>query len=124
MSSPCILISTELNLHREVLEGVLLAHRPHLRVHVVSPANVDAWPDCGEPRLVICSDQAVIERARPFAWILLYPDGENVAHVGIGDTRRTLFDASMQDLVSVIDELWAAPPFQPSTSVLDSHSNE
>lgn len=110
MRTPYILISSELNLHREVLEGVLHAQRPHLCVRAVAPTELDGWPDDREPRLVICNDRAVIQQTHPFAWILLYPDGENLAHVGIGDRRRTLIDASMQELVSVIDEVWSLPP--------------
>jgi hypothetical protein len=109
MLAPYILISSELNLHREVLEGVLQAQRPHLRVHAVAPADLAAWPADREPRLVICNDQAIIQRTHPFAWILLFPDGENLAQVGIGDDRRTLVDASIQELVGVIDEVWSLP---------------
>ena len=110
MLNSYILISSELNLHREVLEGVLLAQRPHLRVRTVAPADLDTLSYDREPRLVICNDRAIIQQTNPFAWILLFPDGENLAHVGIGDARRTLIDASMQELVSVIDEVWSLPP--------------
>jgi hypothetical protein len=107
MPGPYILISSELNLHREVLQGVLHAQRPHLPVHAVAPAELDALPTGCEPRLVICNDEAVIRQMHPSAWILIFADGQNVALVGIGDARRTLPDASMEELVSVIDELWS-----------------
>jgi hypothetical protein len=107
MLAPYILISSELNLHREVLEGVLQAERPHLRVHAVAPADLHTWPDFRELRLIICNDQEIIRRTHPFAWILLFPDGKNLAQVGIGAARRTLNDASIQELVGVIDEVWS-----------------
>jgi hypothetical protein len=107
MPGPCILISSELNLHREAFVGMLLAHRPHLLVHAVAPSDLDTFPAGQEPHLVICNDQMIIQQTQPFAWILMFPDGENLAHIGIGDTRRTLTDASMQELVGVIDEIWS-----------------
>ena len=107
MPGPYILVASELSLHREVLQGVLHAQRPHLPVHAIAPDALDALPTGCEPRLVICNDEAVIRKMHPSAWILLFPDGQNLALVGIGDARRTLPDASLEDLVSVIDELWS-----------------
>lgn len=109
MPERCILISSELNLHREVMQGVLLALRPDLPVHAIAPTDLDTMPACREPRIVICNDEDVIHRMQPFAWILLFPDDENLAKVGIGEVRRTLPGASMQELVGVIDEVWSLP---------------
>jgi hypothetical protein len=114
MPGPCILISSELTLHREVLQGVLHAQHPHLPVHAVAPAELDTLPEGRDPRLIICNDEAVIRKLHPSAWILLFPNDQNLAQVGIGDARRTLPDVSMEDLVSVIDELWSLQA--PSTS--------
>ena len=109
MPAWCILISSDLNLHREVLQGVLNALRPDLPVHAVAPVDLDSLPPCRKPRLVICNDEAVIRRTQPFAWILIFPEDENLAQIGIGDVRRTLPGASMQELVGVIDEVWSLP---------------
>ena len=107
MPGPYLLVSSDLPLHREVLQGVLRAQLPHLPVHAVAPDALDALPTGCKPRLVICSDEAVIRKLLPDAWILLFPAGQNLTLVGIGDTRRTLPDATMQELVSVIDEIWS-----------------
>jgi hypothetical protein len=107
MPGPCILISSDLNLHREVLQGVLHAQRPRLPVHAVAPTDLDALPTGCEPRLIICNDKAVIRKMHPHSWILLFPDGEKRTQVGIGTARRTLPDASIKELVSVIDEIWS-----------------
>lgn len=107
MPGPYILISSDLTLHREVLQGVLHAQRPHLPVHAVAPTELAALPSGCEPRLVICNDEIVIRQLHPSAWILLFPDGEKRTQVGIGTARRTLPDASIKELVSVIDEIWS-----------------
>ncbi len=109
MTDLCILICNQLNRHREVLLGALRAQRPHLRVHAVAPGEIAAGFGCSDPRLIICSDPAIIQCTRPDAFILLYGDDENRAHVGIGGALRTLFDATLPQLLSVIDEVWPAP---------------
>ncbi len=109
MTEPCILICNDLALHREVLLGTLRVHRPHLRAHVVAPAEVAAVPGCADPRLVVCSDLSVVERLRPDAFILLYPGDENLAYVGIGGRLRTLFSPTVPQLLGVIDEVWPVP---------------
>jgi hypothetical protein len=123
MTDPWILISSELNLHREVIQGVLHALRPDLPVLAVAPADLDSLPASSHPRLVICNDLAVVHKMQPFAWILLFPDDENLALVSIADDSRTLTGASMLELVSVIDEIWSLPmPSAPESTTY--HSNE
>jgi hypothetical protein len=109
MPGPYILISSELNLHREVIQGVLHALRPDLPVLAVAPADLVSSPDCSNPRLVICNDMAVVHKTDPFAWILLFPDDENLALVGIAEDRRVMTGASILELVNVIDEVWSLP---------------
>jgi hypothetical protein len=105
-----MIVGTELALHREVLAGTLGHLRPGIPMHMVRPDQDDGPRPCEAPRLVIASDREMIERLQPFAWILLFPDDADLAIVSVGGNIRTIANASIEDLVAVIDEAWPSSP--------------
>jgi hypothetical protein len=103
----CMIVGTELALHREVLAGTIGHLRPDIALHTVAPEELAQAGPCREPRLVIASDCDTIARFRPYAWILLFPGETDLAIASIEDTIRSIANASIDDILTVIDESWS-----------------
>jgi hypothetical protein len=102
----CMIVGTELALHREALAGTLGQLRPEIPLHVVAPDQIDQPGSCQSPRLVIASDCGTIARLRPHAWILLFPGEADLAIASVDGHRRSIANASIEDILMVIDESW------------------
>ena len=100
---PCVLVAHEPDNYQETLAAVLPDLRPRLRVHLVDPANLDAAAEQLRPRLVVCSRLTAAIRAHAAAWIVLYPDDEDRAEVGVGGEQRELVQPTPTDLLAAID---------------------
>ena len=106
MGQYCMIVGTELALHREVLAGMIAHLRPEISLHVEGPDQLRSSTPCHAPRLVIASDCETITRIRPYAWILLFPGETDLAIAGIEDDVRPIANASIEDILTVIDESW------------------
>lgn len=105
MSRIDVLIGNELALHREVLAGAFRALRPDLLVHCVTHEELDGAVCALRPLLVICSVVSSTVTGCSPAWIALYPDERDEALVSIAGERRTIPNASVVQLLGVMDEI-------------------
>lgn len=115
MTPECMVIANELGLYREVLAGALGALRPDICIQAVPPDPQQIRQACDEPRLVISTDDALISGLQPFAWILLYPDDTDLAVASIAGKVRSISNATITDLLAVIDEAWTSPRQPPES---------
>lgn len=105
MSHVDVLIGNELALHREVLAGAFQAMRPDLLVRSVSHDVLDEMIRELRPLLVICSMVSpTISDCSP-AWIALYPEERDEAIVSISGKCRTILNATVTELLGVMDEV-------------------
>jgi len=104
MSRIDVLIANELPLHREVLVSAFRALRPDIVVHEISHHELALLLCDLCPLVVICSAANATLCACSPVWIALYPDDRDEAIVHIGGEQRTIPNASIHQLVSVMDE--------------------
>jgi hypothetical protein len=78
--------------------------RPQAEVVRVEPGELDAAVARLAPHLVVCSALSEVVQTRPLAWILLYPDGANLAIVSIAGVQRTIPKVTFDHLLDAIDE--------------------
>ena len=98
------LIANEPRVYRDVVSRALRALRPLVEVGVVGPDELDEAVGRLRPHLVFCSRLSAAVERHAWAWVVLYPGGEDRAEIGAGG--RTVFVANVQmdDLLSVVDE--------------------
>ena len=99
-----ILVGNEPLSYREVHAETFRLHRPGAEVELVAPDELDAGVVRLAPHLVVCSTLSEVVQTRPLAWILLYPDGANLAVVSIAGVQRVIPKVTFEDLLVTIDE--------------------
>jgi hypothetical protein len=100
-----VLIANELPLHREVLASTFRTMRPDLLVHAIAHDELDLVICELRPLMVICSVINPSTCACSLAWITLYPDDRDEAVVQIDGVQRTIPNASIHQLLGVMDEV-------------------
>ena len=87
------------------MAAAVQALRPEIEVTVSDPQALDAEVSRIDPQLVICSDLAEAIRSRLLAWIMLYPDGQNLVTYSIAGYERQLFGIDLPGLLSLVDDV-------------------
>lgn len=108
MSRIDILIANELPLHREVLTSAIRALRPDISIHAISHHELDLVLCDLCPLVVICSSANANHCGCSPVWILLFPDDRDEAIIYIAGEQRTIPNASIHELVGVMDEARAS----------------
>lgn len=105
MSHIDILIGNNPPLYREVLAATFRQLRPEFVVCAVSPADLDDYLCKFQPLLVICSNVSTTISSHSPAWIALYPEDKDEAIVSVDGRRRSIPNATVLDLLSVLDDV-------------------
>ena len=98
---PCVLVATEAS--RDPIAQALALSRPDVEVVEAEPAELGAAVVRLRPRLVIYEAPDEVVETRVAAWVLLHPDGANVAVVGVDGERRTVECPGLADLLAAVD---------------------
>jgi ABC-type proline/glycine betaine transport system permease subunit len=118
MSRIDVLIGNHLPLYREVLASTFRAMRPDLLVRSVSADELEALTCEHRPLLVICSMVSSTITDCSLAWIALYPDDRDEALVSVHGVQRTIPNASVTQLLAVVDEVRASTfPGDPGSDI-------
>jgi hypothetical protein len=96
-----IVVANEPRAYREVLAAAVQELRPQLEVLAVEPAELDGAVARLAPRLVVCSQLSEVVETRAPAWVVLYPEGEGRAVIGVGG-RRTALNGGSIDFARVL----------------------
>lgn len=97
-----ILLANEPTVYREAMAEALRELRPQVEVGVVEPEELDHVVGRLGPHLVVCSRvDAVVETV--FAWMLIYPDGEDRAEFKAGQYRSSVVSVELGDLIRAAD---------------------
>jgi hypothetical protein len=108
MSQIDLLIANELPLHREVLVSAFRTLRPDIVVHAIAHHELDLVLCDLRPLVVICSAANATMCSCSPVWIALYPDERDEAVIHIDGEQRTIPNASIHQLMSVMDEVRAS----------------
>ena len=98
-----VVVGNEPRYYREALVAAFRCLRPHLDVLLVEPADLDDVSTC-RGDVVVCSHLSQAIRSHALAWIVLYPEAENRAVIGLAGRERSVASADIDDLLDVIDE--------------------
>lgn len=113
MSQTDVLIGHRLALYGEVLTAAFRAKQPDLVVHAVAPADLDEMVRALRPRVVICSAVTTTVLDCSTAWISLYPGESDEAIVSIAGLLRTIRNATIGQLLSIISDVLSLQLHQP-----------
>ncbi len=105
MSHIDILIGNNPPLYREVLAATFRQLRPEFVVCAVLPADLDDYVCIFQPWLVICSTVSTTISSHSPAWIALFPEDKDEAIVSVDGRRRSIPNATVLELLSVLDEV-------------------
>lgn len=113
-----VVVGHEPRFYRESLAAALQLLLPNTVVTLVEPAKLDQAVAPGSATVVMCSALSETVKRQALAWILFYPDGENLAVVGIAGGQRTIPNVELSDLLAVIAE---AQRLAPHRAAEDEH---
>lgn len=102
-----VLVSNEPRVYREVLAAALQEMRPTAEVEMIEPAALDAEIVSKKPGLVFCSALTEAIRRGASAWVLLYPEGEGRAVLGVGNREHDITEVDLSALLDVVDQVAA-----------------
>ena len=103
MEQPRIVLANEPRAYRDVMAAAFRDLRPELEIITVEPADLGAYLAQAEPAVVVYSQQGDGLPPRVFAWVLLYPDGENRATVSVAREETSYADMEFDQLLGVLD---------------------
>ncbi len=100
------LIADDPRVYRELILISFRRFRPLVEVSAALPEELDEAVARVRPHLIICSSRlSAAARAACLAWVVLYPDGENLTEIGaVGGRTALLAGVGVSDLLSVVDE--------------------
>lgn len=105
ITSVRILVGNEPFTYRHVQAEALRAYRPDANVVLIEPRDIDGAIARLSPHIVFCSVLSEVVQTQPLAWVLLHPDGANLAVVSIAGQQRVIQGVSFDDLLAVVDEI-------------------
>jgi hypothetical protein len=111
-----ILIGNTPPLYREVLAATFCKLRPEFVVCAVPHTDLDDYVCKFRPLLVICSNVSTTISSHSPAWIALYPDDKDEAIVSIDGRRRSIPNATVLELLSVLDDVRSSILVNPPTT--------
>ena len=103
MEQPRIVLANEPRAYRDVMAAAFRDLRPELEIITVEPDDLGAYLAQSEPAVVVYSQQGDGLPPRVFAWVLLYPDGENRATVSVAREQTSYADMEFDQLLGVLD---------------------
>ena len=103
MEQPRIVLANEPRAYRDVMAAAFRDLRPGMEIVTVEPDDLGAYLAQAEPAVVVYSRQGDGLPPRVFAWVLLYPDGENRATVSVAREETSYADMEFDDLLGVLD---------------------
>ena len=103
MEQPRIVLANEPRAYRDVMAAAFRSLRPELEIVTVEPDDLGAYLAEAEPAVVVYSRQGDGLPPRVFAWVLLYPDGENRATVSVAREETSYADMEFDQLLGVLD---------------------
>jgi hypothetical protein len=104
MTRLLVLVANDPPLAREAIAVALRQVRPDIDAIVVDPAALSADIVRYHPDLAICSElNAMVEATVP-SWVLLSPEGSNVAVTSVVGRRQKADHLSFADLVAFVDQ--------------------
>ncbi len=103
MEQPRIVLANEPRAYRDVMAAAFRSLRPELEIVTMEPDNLGAYLAQSEPAVVVYSQQGDGLPPRVFAWVLLYPDGENRATVSVAREETSYADMEFDQLLGVLD---------------------
>ncbi len=99
----CILLANEPRSYREVIAGTLRQLRPQWPIADVEPEVLPAHLGrCARP-FVIASRLSELARQRACGWVLLYPDYEDRAVIGLAGEETTVEGLDFDGLLAALD---------------------
>jgi hypothetical protein len=99
-----IVVANEPRAYREVIAEAIRAQRSNLEVITAEPVDLDGAIVELAPDLVVCSRLTEAVETHPFAWILLYPDGQASAIVSIQGRRSMSEYIEFTGLLAAVDQ--------------------
>ncbi len=103
MEQPRIVLANEPRAYRDVMAAAFRSLRPEMEIVTVEPDELGACLAESEPAVVVYSRQGDGMPPRVFAWVLLYPDGENRATVSVAREETSYADMEFDQLLGVLD---------------------
>ena len=98
-----VLVANEPRAYRETIALALRELRPEAEVLAVEPETLDAEVVRRRPDLAVCSRLSEVVETRVPAWVLLYPEGANLAVVSVRGERATSGGLGLADLATLVD---------------------
>ena len=103
MSEFNVLIAHALTTYVSTLAGFLSFERPHFRVQMVDPLDLDGALARVPGAFVVSDVLSPPARQSGAGWILYYPDQQDVAIVNIDGTEQTIENPALEDVLSALD---------------------
>ncbi len=100
------LVANDPRVYRELISSSLRSLRPLMEVSAALPEHLEQAVERVRPHLVICSGRQVGAPAWDgcLAWVVLYPEGEDLALIGgVGRSAALVRGVRLDDLLSVVD---------------------
>ncbi len=107
IDSPRILVAHDLALYAESLATILPEFRPHLRIHLLGPEELEVLVQALTGTIVICGRLTPVVATHASGWMLFHPDRENVLVVGGNATSYRIEEPHLIDVLGAIDHLLA-----------------
>jgi len=101
MNSPLVFIANEPRAYRETIATALGLLRPEAQVVVIEPEALETAIVRQAPDVAFCSQLSPAVTTVP-TWVLLYPDGANMAVINIRGIQSTTAELTLTDLAQVI----------------------
>ncbi len=103
-----VLITVEPRMYREALAFTVRSHRPETEILLASEAALDGQADGFGPHLLVRNDGGAAFPEELLGSVVcrvevLYTDGM-AARVSVGDRSFRIEDASVEDLLALVDE--------------------
>jgi hypothetical protein len=102
MTPALVLVANEPRAYRETIAMALRSLRPEADIVVVEPDALEAEVERRNPDVALCSHLSQTVEGLVPTWVLLYPDGANMAMLGANGQRSTARDLTLDDLAQVI----------------------
>ena len=102
MSPPLVLVANEPRSYRETIAMALGVMRPAAEVVAVEPHELDAEVERRRPDVALCGHVTPAVEANVPTWVLLYPEGANMAVVSVRGRRSTTGALALDDLAAII----------------------
>lgn len=96
-----VLFANDPRSYREAIAGAMSALMPQYEVFVSEPEGLDEEMLLLKPGLVVCSKITAVVRALAPCWVELYPDGQGLANVWLGDGLSVRREVDLPELLSI-----------------------